>query len=910
MGRRLLTNKERILFILDNYDFDPDEEYLAPHHTSQEGIANALKMRENNVSREISKLLQDDLVEDYKARTNESQRKRKVYILTDKGKKVKEDIEEKLNEKKILTETKDGKRLEIKIKEALDELEKINKKVEPFHIAEWMRSKDILDIENFKIPPRLYKKDSKSKENVELLINAPKKKEICGREEELRKIKNKLNKEKPPIIVIEGLPGIGKTVLGRKILDEHTKERNVFWYSFHRWERASDFVEELKRFVTDLTKKTIDMEKSPSHIAKNIAENLRDTDTLLLFDNCESMPEKLSPFMEMLVREKRKGNDLSIIIMTRKTPDFYDVRDEMQENIFKLELGPIKKENAEDMITEDVTKKDLEEIYEKTRGHPMYLELIERFQKPKNKMSEFLEREIYSKLSEEKSEFLKLLSLFQNPVKKDILLDKGDLDILSDLKNDNILTETNDGKIDIHEILKKFFRENISIEKRKKLHRFAAEKLIQRDSKSTTNKMEVLYHLVQGEEYEKAIESMENLIEELAGLPKSIKKKTIELPLDELSEKQKGKYFSILGDLFSRSKDWNKAVDFYERAIKILDETGKISEKLGKAQMKLEKWDETIQTHDDNLELYEKKDDKEGMFREYLSLGTVYRKKGEFKKSKRYYEKARSVMNDLSKKEEKSSLVLNNLGMLHLAKKEYNESEKKFKKALKKNGKKSVIHENLAHLYEKLGEKERSLDELERAIQLTRKKNNLKETVELMIKKADSLLYFKEFDKTENVLKKSLEIEENRTSRFWQFSRKKSYSETEAKIYERLADLKRKTEELGDSKKYRLKSIEAYDSLGNTEKKNFQKLLYCFDLADNKKFKEALEVLEKLEKKLEKQQYQKGITAVKLEKARVLIQKGKYRKSKDLLKNIIKNANKKQDEKAVKEAKRILDDIV
>lgn len=894
---------------MGEYDFDPEEDYLAPYHVSQEGIAKALGMRENNVSREISKLIEDDLVEDHKARVKSSERKRKVYQLTEKGKKVKDDLKEQLKEKEIFIETKKGERLQTTIEEVLKILREENERVKPFHIAEWTRTKDVLDIEEFSIPSQLYELSKRSEEWTEVLIDAPEKKKIYGRKEELERLRSELSKKKPPLIIIEGIPGIGKTALGRKLSDEFRGKKHIFWYNFHEWDRTTNFYEKLKTFLTDSIGITLDIKNTPAQIAKDIVKNLKGKDTLLFFDNYEKMPDELNPFMEILLREKRKGNDSRLVIMTRETPEFFNVRDEMEENIFRIELGPMEKEYASEMIEKDDSDIDyIEEMYEKTNGHPLYLELVKKFPRGKTKMDDFLEREIYADLSESKKEFLEQLSVFKAPIRKDILLDRVEVEDLLELKKDNLIKETEEGRIYAHDILKGFFYENISIEKKKELHGYAADKLVE-FYRESDEKIEVLYHLIKAGENDRALELMKNSIQELAEIPDYLRKELLNVPLSELSDDQKVEYFSILGDIFTASKNWGRAINFYQKALKLSSEDEKLQEKLGRAQMELEKWDRAVNTHENNLENYKEKGDKEGMFKEYINLGKIYRKKGDYKKSRKYYDKTASLIPNLDEKDDKRSILLNNLGMIHLSKKEYSRSEEMFKNALQKGGNEEMIHKNLGILYEKMGEKGKCLDHLENSIQIKEEKNNLLGAIETIVKKADSLAEFQEYDRALDHLKKALDMEEKRTSRFLRFGRKKSHSRIKADIYEKMADIYREKGELEKSISKRLKSIKTHEKLENKEKSAKEKLIYSFDLAELGKTKEALEILDEAEKELKGMENREAITAVRLEKARIYKSKGNYEKVRRLLNDLIDNASKRGDEKAIKEAEYILSQL-
>ena len=58
---------------------------------------------------------------------------------------------------------------------------------------------------------------------------------FVGRREEIKKIKNWIDSDLSGIIVINGIPGVGKTTLAAKIIDEYSQKgkKNLFWFRFH-----------------------------------------------------------------------------------------------------------------------------------------------------------------------------------------------------------------------------------------------------------------------------------------------------------------------------------------------------------------------------------------------------------------------------------------------------------------------------------------------------------------------------------------------------------------------------------------------------------------------------------------------------------------------------------------------------
>ncbi|MBS3817320.1 MAG: tetratricopeptide repeat protein [Candidatus Thermoplasmatota archaeon] len=902
LSKRLLTNRERILLLLSQYEYDPEEDYMAVPQLSQDGISEALDMRKNNVSRELSKLKEEGLVKERIARVKGFDRRRKIYILTEEGKSAKDSILEELKEKEL---EKEGEKTFETIEEAVKKLNdrRTEEKVRPFHIEERMRKKDVLNLDDFSIPPQLLGEEREEK--IEILRHAPAKKKIFGRSEEMDRLTEKIEQENPPHIVIEGIAGIGKTALGRELLENIRDKRDTLWYNFHPWEDVSSFVEVLNEFCEKSQNEKIDVEASVPEITRELIDITGDSRPVFFLDNCEEMPSKLRPFFEVLMREKKRGKKFSAVMMTRIALGFYEVREELRGNLFRLKLGPLAKEGIREMLGEEEIS--IDEILDKTGGHPLHVELYEKYGGESVQMNDFIEKEIYSELEKEEKKLLQRLSVFWEPVKKDIVLDKGGTERLIKLKNDNLVEETAEGKIELHNILKDFFYENTSVEEKKELHGLAAERLKDIDNQK---KLEILYHLEMAEKALEALEMLGELVPELSQLSGSFREKILDaFPEGELSEEEKGTYHAITADIHFNSKEWEGAVKSYEKAIERKEETARLEEKLAETQMKLERWEDTIQTHKKALSQYREKDDKEGEFRENLSLGTVYRKKGELEKAENFYEKAGSLVEDLEDREEGVAILANNMGMLQISKKNYKKAEDLFKDALKKGGEKPIIYENLSLLFEKVGDLDETVSYLKKAIDRHKRREDHREVIDLLMKCSQYDLKRNEFDSGVENLKEALRLEDELTERSQFLKKREKVSRSKAKIHDKLAQAFR---EKGNWKRcltHRKQAIKNYEELDDQEEVAKEKLSYAFDLSDKGDKKRALKILKEVEEASRSLSIHSGITAAHLEKARIYEEKGDYRKAEEILKESIKEGKKRDDERAIEVGEELLKDI-
>ncbi len=881
-----LTHKERILLLLKKVDYEG--EYVAPHLLCQDGISDALDMLKNNVSRELSTLKDDDLVKEELSRVKGLDRRRKIFLLTDKGEETAQEIENELKEEEISIQ--DDKRKKITIKNAIELLGEESPNITPFDIEEWMRKKEVLIPEEFESP---FIKGSEE-ENVEMIVNDPAKGDFYGRDEEKEKILSSLEEEVPPLVTITGIAGIGKSSLGTMIMEE--LDRDILWYSFHPWDSREDFSEVLRDFCVRAGFESLETDASLPECTNEFIQRISGMRPVLFLDDCEKMPEEIRVFLELVLEHKKSGEDLALVLMGRKKMDFYDVRDVMEDQVLEVELGPLNIEAVEEIVG---STSEAENIYEMTEGHPLYVELAERYTAEHTHMNEFIEKEIYSKLEENEKEVMRRLSVFWKPVEKEAVLEERETEVLLELKDRDLIDETREGKVTMHTILKNFFYEHMSREKKQKFHLRAAE-----ISGDKGKDLEELRHLEKAGEWKKSLKKMKELVPLIASLNDSVRREIIE-DLPEVPEEKKAEYHEILGDIYLESEEWVDALNQYESAIHRGKDTTAIREKLGEAQMKMEKWKETIESHESALNKYKEKNDEEGMIREYLSLGTVYRRKGDWEEAERYYERVKDMIvgNGPNKIE---STLYNNKAMLHLSRNELKKAEELFKKALDSGGEKPIIYENLSLLFEKRGRVERSLEYLEKAVEgyLDQEKKN--DAVDLLIESAERYKKIDEMKKAEQYLKRAIDIEEEHREGFFG---KEKMTIREVRAHDKLADVMSGKDWKG-CLNHRMKAVKGYTEIGEKEKSYRTKLKYAFDLHDSGRAKEALKKLKDLKKKLKREQMIKGVNACEFEEARIYREKGEYEKARKILEEIKDRSEKKGDERAKQNAEEMLDSIL
>ncbi len=860
---KVLTRKERILLFLNEFKYHK-EDYIAPFEICQKGIAEILGIYQSNISKEITKLEEEGLIESKLARIEGAERKRNVYCLTEEGKNIVKKLLSNLRKNKI--KVKNKKVTKKSVSEVLNTLQKDYPSINAFYIEEWMRNKDVFDFEEFE-PPF----DSRKKVTIDMIMDAPLIEDFYDRREELKRLKKLLENDIPPVIILFGIPGIGKSYLGSKFMSELKGRKDIFWYTFNRWDTLSDLKESLNEYSKKGNLSPIKKDSNLTKFVSRFINNISELDPIFFFDNYENVNSEQKDFLKALLDYKRKGEDFDVIVLSRVKPDFYDVRDVMKDVVHEEKLSGFKK----DQLKEFIDKENIEDIYKTTKGHPLHLKLYKKHGGVNQKMEDFLDDEIYIKLDPGSKKLLKKLSVLWGPLKKDIILDEKEDETLIELKEKNFIQETQDGSIALHNVLKDYFYQKMTKNEKKKYHSMVGETLDK--SHIEERNLEALFHYEKAGEGKKAVNKLGNLLYQLS----SMEEKTIiefisDFPLEELSREEESQFYETLGDIFLEKEKAERAVENYRKAKDLGEKRPVLEEKIREIENKLKKWSKTEEKHENEIKEKLSKNDYEGAAKELISLGKLYRNREEYKKSKECYSKVEKLL-DQTDIENLKGTLFNNLGLLYLCKNDFERAEKYFKKSLKETKCPEIVNENLSRLYEESGDTEKSLKFLNKTISEYRELKRYDKVSKLLIKKSDILLRADRIEESEETLEEALNNEKKRKIPI--INRKDSLSQKEMKIHQKLAILQEEKGELKDCINHRKKVIESLKKSNKIERAGKVSFKLAFNLKDSGNSEEAITLLDHWENILKENDIETGSAVCKYGKAKIYSDMGSYQKA-------------------------------
>ena len=320
---------------------------------------------------------------------------------------------------------------------------------------------------------------------------------------------------KKSMIVIQGIPGIGKSNLAARLKENLKDHYTTFWYRLSR----SDKFLSVARCLAGFLKKNGD--PALADYVRNVATKYEDVVELLLrglqnknyvlfFDDYHRVKNEEEELHNLFsdLKDRLKGS--TIVITTREPLPFVSVIADnekvTEENIEPFEYD-ITRKYLERMGVE-IKNEQLIELDKRLGGTPLYINFFANLAKEKGvgkalddipekkEIKKHLLHEIYQQLDEKERRVMKALSVFRTPVTPDacVSVASGEnvKETLISLKEKQLVSQKG-CLYDIHDLLKKFFYE--MIDDPKEYHCRASEYYAQLE-KRPENIQETTYHMI------------------------------------------------------------------------------------------------------------------------------------------------------------------------------------------------------------------------------------------------------------------------------------------------------------------------------------------------------------------------------------------------------------------------------
>lgn len=704
MARTVVSQTDRLLLHLLEMEAFRDEAEV-PLGTSQEGIAQRLGTQVHNASRALSALEGEGLVMDRLAHVRGAPKRRRAYFLTERGHKAANSVKEDLLTSKVMFEDR-GKSEEVTLGELVKRLQASGGSPQGFFdFVERAREGGVIRSADVARPAT----PSAGKERcVESAFGRPKITVFFGRESERRTISALLDGD-DSVMLIWGIPGIGKTSLASKMYDDLSGRRHLFWYSFHAWDTEEHFLTVLSKFLESAGRSsTAAAAKRGARSGDLYSPLLADLTTLkavLFLDDVQKATGRLPLTLSVLLEAVSSSETCKAILMSREMPAYFS---RTARGNMVLELSGLDPSSATEFARSSNVK-DPGKVAHASRGHPLLLSLMLKsgLAESMGDVVSFMEREVSKSLSSSERNVLETLSVFRHPVPPEAIPGVA-AETLLGLKDRALLVEQEQG-LWTHDVLREFFVSRLSQESRSKLHGSAAAYCEGRDGADW--RLESLHHYIQANDIVSAKRvALGASADLLSEFPQETLSLLSQVPSEGLAEGGDTGILFLLGQLSEAMGDDVTAAMHYETCLDLLPETespaerAMVLEALGRLKTRVEEWTESFSAHEKALRLYEKSNDSFGQVREWLNIGGAHRMRADYSKARAAYSKALSLA---SSKEDRSAQAacLNNLALLEWDEGRLREAELRFKEsirlshAVKNHPGEARALENLAGLY-------------------------------------------------------------------------------------------------------------------------------------------------------------------------------------------------------------------
>ena len=440
-----LTVSERILFHLNGY-IKWEDKYEVPFDVTQDGISQAVSISRAHAAVELKKLKSAGIIEERLSHIKMGKAKRKVYFLTTRGKAGASDVVQYAKDNGI----------------------------EP-----------MVDIARIS-PDATHHRPRGARRSSPL----PQVKYFYGRVKDIDVCRKALSDPSTKVLVLRGIPGIGKTTLAAKLASELAGQR-VFWYSARPWDSPRSLMDSLSKFFSENGSRKLETYASAGkyelgEVSFLIGEELSENGYAFVFDDAD----RASALQEFLRMFRYSSGPSKIIATAEADPGFYDRSDVVaRHEVAEVELEGLDRQASVELLgSRGIRGKTAEELASVTKGHPLSLEMVTESgaKEAKYQVSRFFEETFYAGLTEADRSLLQLASVFQRPFPSEAIPKE-----LRQARKGSMLREVAPGSFEIHASLRDFVYESMTKEERARWHSAAADHYLRQG-----DLQERLHHLV------------------------------------------------------------------------------------------------------------------------------------------------------------------------------------------------------------------------------------------------------------------------------------------------------------------------------------------------------------------------------------------------------------------------------
>ena len=403
-----LTVEKRILLHLHKYSRTYQDAWEVPNAMSQEGISEALDILLNNVSRAMKDLKSEGKVTERLAHIKGGRRKRRAYFLTEEGSRLAEEIRKSIIENEVPYVDKEGNASRLSVAKVLGQFNlDFGNTLAPTDVLETVRRNGSFD--SAKVDASLkaaVAEEGKAPALVDMTDSAPRLARFVGRAGILAQIEANIDGDGPPILVVHGMAGIGKTTLALKVMEDLRGTKNLFYYRFHSWDSLGNVSVPLQELMVRMGIRSKALgptgEFGINEQALLLARELGTRPVLLVFDDLHKARDDVLPLFRVLADLSGQFSGLRILLLTRTVPGFYSRKEVTVDKVVReVQLDGLDLDETKALVGDTIGEKALARIHGLSKGVPLFIEILSGVDNVDaiGDVRKYIEEEIYSSLA-------------------------------------------------------------------------------------------------------------------------------------------------------------------------------------------------------------------------------------------------------------------------------------------------------------------------------------------------------------------------------------------------------------------------------------------------------------------------------------------------------------------------------
>lgn len=456
------TVQRRILLLLSDH-MDKIDDFEVPETITQKGIGRRIGLRQTHVSRALTELKREGLIESRSAHIKEVGRKKKSYFLTMKGQKDMIRYCEDISSRNVPLRDNEGQLKLVTLETAKDLISRSAAKRISYHSL----FSDHYDGNEFKMESYMNGTDIK---------DAPSSKDLFGRDKEISEIQNHLEDTRCRFISITGIAGMGKTALLGAIstMPEHD---TISFITITEWTTPEKLMLDWAKVLSQRNR--ICLFDHMNGTAKDdlatsiemLGKDLSCSQSIIILDDLHKARKEIIMMLSSLKDMLNDETDVKFITGSRQRPEFYGKRDIMiSKKVHEIKLMNLDRESSTRMLrSKGLEKVQVERAYSSFKGHPLALEMYSI--SPSDielegsmDFDSYIMEEVLYKLSREEIAALKLASTYLKPVSLEglLLIEGIDQATINDLCNKLLLNTLRDRRYSAHDSIRSVIRNSMT----------------------------------------------------------------------------------------------------------------------------------------------------------------------------------------------------------------------------------------------------------------------------------------------------------------------------------------------------------------------------------------------------------------------------------------------------------------